>query len=166
MAKASKKDIDMAIELTNFVETLAKGFLPEQIANELDDDFFDIEDGEACKKVINALLAIVDKGSIGRVTWGMSIICDSENELIDPNAETIEIHPKIQRILTDRNRLLEALTALLAGDENISEATDKQLESASINSPSEIVSTQAKNVLFARQVIQEANQEFILNNGF
>ena len=110
MAKASTADIEMAMELSRFVEDLVDGMCPKQAcADPASDDIEWLEDDpdQQHLKIISALQGIVRKGSIFRVTFGMSVLIDPRNELVDPDADTLEPHPKIG-ILADQ---VEALTA-------------------------------------------------------
>lgn len=45
----------------------------------------------------------------------MAVVCDSTNECIDPDANTIEHHPKRQLLEQQRDELLAALEHILAG---------------------------------------------------
>lgn len=110
MAKASTADIEMAMELSRFVEDLVDGMCPKQAcADPASDDIEWLEDDPDQQhiKIITALQDIARKGSIFRVTFGMSVLIDPRNELVDPDADTLEPHPKIG-ILADQ---VEALTA-------------------------------------------------------
>jgi hypothetical protein len=98
MAKASERDLEMAMELSQFVEELVDGYVPRQACDPEDEDagstWLDYDDTEQMASVIQALIAIARKGSIFRVTFGMAVVCDPRNELIDPDADTLEVHPK------------------------------------------------------------------------
>lgn len=97
MAKASERDLEMAMELSHFVEELVDGYVPKQAMDEDDTDeceWLDFDDREQLVRVIEALTTIAKKGSIFRVTFGMAVVCDPRNELLDPDADTLELHPK------------------------------------------------------------------------
>lgn len=109
MAKASTADIEMAMELSQFVEDLVDGMCPKQAcADPASDDIELLEDDpdEQHIRIISALQGIARKGSIFRVTFGMSVLVDPRNELIDPAVDTLEPHPKIERLAEQ----IEALT--------------------------------------------------------
>lgn len=111
MAKASKADLDMAMELANFLENIEKGYVPEQMADNPESDaleFFDDCDGDQCIKAIEALKAIISKGSLFRVVFGMAVVCDPSNRLLDPDADTLEHHPANAQALDTVNSLLKA----------------------------------------------------------
>jgi len=104
MAKASERDLEMAMELSQFVEELVDGYVPKQAQDfeaACDSDetvWLDYDDTEQMASIIQALIAITRKGSIFRVTFGMAVLCDPANELLDPDADTLEIHPKFAAI--------------------------------------------------------------------
>lgn len=98
MAKASTADLEMAMELSRFVEDLVNGYCP--MAACIDPESEEIEwlepdDREQAQRIIEAIKQIARKGSIFRVTFGMAVVCDPRNELLDPDADTLEVHPKL-----------------------------------------------------------------------
>lgn len=115
MAKASTADIEMALELSLFVEDLMDGTCPKQAcADPESDDIEWLEDDpdEQHVKIIAALTDIARKGSIFRVTFGMSVLIDPRNELIDPTADTLEPHPKFGALAEVNTQLIEALQTM------------------------------------------------------
>ncbi|RQT08912.1 hypothetical protein DF035_00605 [Burkholderia contaminans] len=94
MARASKADLDAALDVSNIIEQLEQGYMPS--TNESDDlERFDSDDREQCQRAIGAILAAAAKGSMFRVTFGMTVVLDPRNELLDPAADTLELHPKL-----------------------------------------------------------------------
>lgn len=102
MAKASEADLEMAMELSQFVEELVDGIVPRQASEDPKEDeeieWLDFDDRDQLQRVIEALTRIAKKGSIFRVTFGMAVVCDPRNELLDPNADTLEVHPKYAKL--------------------------------------------------------------------
>jgi hypothetical protein len=97
MAKASNDDLVMAIDLANMLETLGSRlcpFMPSDIAQNDGEEHFDRDDDEQCGRALRALLEIADRASLHRVVIGASVMLDPRNELVDPDADTIEHHPK------------------------------------------------------------------------
>lgn len=86
MARASEADLDAAQKVASIIEELHKGYMP---ATDDDDDFtwFDRDDPEQCQKVLGALLDLTEKTSLFRVTFGMAVILDPRNKLLDPDAD-------------------------------------------------------------------------------
>lgn len=118
MAKASTADLEMAMELSRFVEELVDGYCPKQacIHDPEDEDSEEIEwlepdDREQAQRIIEAIKQIARKGSIFRVTFGMAVVCDPRNELLDPDADTLEVHPKLKSN-ADRYHFLREFYAL------------------------------------------------------
>jgi hypothetical protein len=99
MARASEQDLEVAQQTASFIESLQKEWVPE--AMDSDNDVFDIEDSEQCQQVLRKLLEINDRGSIFRVTFGMLVLLDPANKLLDPDAETLEPHPEVAALLTN-----------------------------------------------------------------
>ena len=105
MAKLSEADLEMAMELSQFVEKLVDGYCPKQALEEPDSEdieWLDFDDHKQLQRVIDALTQIAKKGSIFRVTFGMAVLCDKRNELLDPDADTLEIHPKYAALVGDQ----------------------------------------------------------------
>ena len=115
MAKASTADIEMAIELSRFVEDLVDGMCPKQACEDPESDAIEwLEDDpdEQHIRIISALQDIARKGSIFRVTFGMSVLVDPRNELIDPAADTLEPHPKFSALAEVNADLLAVVKEL------------------------------------------------------
>lgn len=87
MARASKADLDAALDVSNIIEQLEQGYMPS--TDESDDlERFDCDDREQCRRALNAILDAAQKGSLFRVTFGMTVV-------LDPAADTLELHPKL-----------------------------------------------------------------------
>lgn len=92
MARASEKDLEAALTVSRIIEDLEKGYMPGNDDTE-DTEFFDRDDAEHCKRALGALLSASRQGSIFRVTFGMAVVLDPRNKLLDPAADTLELHP-------------------------------------------------------------------------
>lgn len=109
MAKASEADLRMAMDLANALESFERGFfLPER--EDEDSELFDRTSGHDCRIAMEKLLAIVRRGSIGRVVFGMIVLMDPKNEAVDPSVDYLEKHPKVRM----HDELVAALHAALA----------------------------------------------------
>lgn len=105
MAKASPEDLDMAMKLANALDDITRGYFPERFID-LDGDphgieipeRIDTDDAAQYERLIDGLRELLRQGSIFRVIWGMAVVCDPANECIDPDADTIEHHPKRQQL--------------------------------------------------------------------
>jgi hypothetical protein len=103
MAKASEADIDMAMEVSNVLNDIERGFFPTKLQSDEDAEseeieWIDTDDQQQYKRLIFGLKHLLNKGSISRVIWGMAVVCDPANECIDPDADCIEHHPKRQQM--------------------------------------------------------------------
>lgn len=109
MAKASKADLDMAMELCNALDALTgrwSATVPDEIAKpdgDYEAEYFDRDDRDQCLRVLGYLLELADRASLMRVVWGCAVMLDPTNRCVDPNASTIEHHPDVQRYEWLRN---------------------------------------------------------------
>ena len=100
MAKASEADLQMALELIGVLDDIERGYFPYRFDDQESEisERLDTEDSEQYDRLIDNLRRLLNRGSIGRVIIGMAVVCDPSNELIDPEADTIEHHPKRQKM--------------------------------------------------------------------
>lgn len=47
------------------------------------------------RQTIDGLKRVLNQGSIFRVIWGMAVVCDPSNELLDPTSDVLAVHPKL-----------------------------------------------------------------------
>lgn len=100
MAKASEADLKMAMDLCNALDSLTSRWgarMPEAIEQPRgtsDTEYFDADDSEQCKRVVAYLLKLAGSASLMRVVWGMAVLLDPRNEIVDPGSDVLEIHPK------------------------------------------------------------------------
>jgi hypothetical protein len=107
MARASEADLEAALEVTQILGDLERGYMPA--SDESDDtEFFDEDDPRQCQVALQKIFEVARKGNLFRVVFGMAVVLDPRNELLDPDADTIEKHPKI----------VEALRAMEASNAN------------------------------------------------
>lgn len=100
IAKASAKDLEVAMEISGFLEALESRWMPEGVMDDQPDAaWFDAENPEHCQRVLVKLLKISAQGSLGRVVFGMSVLLDPNNEVVDPDADHLALHPKIAGLL-------------------------------------------------------------------
>ena len=96
MARASEQDLEAALTVSRIIEELEKGYMPGD-DNAEETEFFDQDDPEHCKRALDAILSAAHQGSIFRVTFGMAVVLDPRNKLLDPDADTLELHPDLVR---------------------------------------------------------------------
>jgi hypothetical protein len=110
MARASEADLDAALDVVRMLDDLARGNMPASDADD-DWDWFDRDDDKQCGVVLGRILDAAEKGSLFRVVFGMSCVLSAKNELLDPDADTLEKHPNIIAALKTRERLLSLARA-------------------------------------------------------
>ena len=99
MAKASEVDIEMAMKVANYLEAIVRGHMPDDLSQVPEEiEWLDYDDREQYARLLDGVQLLLRQGSISRVVWGMSVVCDPKNECIDPDADTIEHHPKRQQM--------------------------------------------------------------------
>jgi len=98
MAKATEADLDAALKITQIISDLEKRQMPSSDEGEFE-GHFDRNDPEQCMTALNAILDAAYKGNLFRVTFGMVVVLDPRNELVDPDADTLEVHPKVMAAL-------------------------------------------------------------------
>lgn len=109
MAKASQADLEMALDVCNVLESLERGYLPDALTDPNDEIGERYDERMHAAKVVEHLLKIVSKGSMFRVCFGMTVVLDPRNEVVDPDADTLEIHPKVDRLSANNDALLTAM---------------------------------------------------------
>lgn len=100
MAKASARDIDMAMDLIGVLDDIERGYFPYRFSDPdvESTEWIDTDDQEQYARLVDGLKNLLCRGSIGRVIMGMAVVCDPKNECIDPDADYIEHHPMRQQL--------------------------------------------------------------------
>lgn len=96
MARASEQDLEAALTVSRIIEELEKGYMPGD-DNAEETEFFDQDDPAHCKRALDAILIAARQGSIFRVAFGMAVVLDPRNKVLDPDADTLELHPDLVR---------------------------------------------------------------------
>ncbi len=108
MAKASEADIECALALSRIIEDIERGDCPRAACEDEESEaieWLDPDDASQMHRLIDAIKSTARQGSIFRVTFGMGVVCDPRNELLNPDADTLEVHPKYQKQADDLTRL-------------------------------------------------------------
>lgn len=114
MARASQEDRECANQVASVLEALDQGFMPNCITAGDDIEWFDIDDSDQCRRIVERLLDIGTQGSVFRVTFGMDVVLDSD--LLDPDADTLEPHPTVTQALNSGWSALTAPGQVAVGD--------------------------------------------------
>ena len=109
MAKASQSDMDMAIELAQALDALTNRWSPAMPlaidqGGEGSAEDFDIDDEDQCRRVCEYLLKLANRASLFRVALGMAVLLDPQNQIVDPDADCLEVHPKFDAAMKDAER--------------------------------------------------------------
>ena len=111
MAKASENDMEVSLSICKALDSLEDGQLPDEMTE--GDDCVFYESDKHAELVVDYLVNLFKKASMFRVCFGMTVILDPANEMVDPNLSHIEFHPKILRMEDQRDTLLAALKSLI-----------------------------------------------------
>ncbi len=112
MAKASEKDIAAAGDAMSVLNDISSGYYPKREGDECEDMFFDEENPEHLRKFYDLMTASLEAapGWPGRVIGGMCyVILFGKNEILDPDADVLELHPRFAKARLGRDELLECL---------------------------------------------------------
>jgi len=111
MAKASQKDIDGAIELYQFLQAMNSGRSCPEVVDEFGyNGYEDLLEREATD--VEFALRAHERGGLFRVVWGMQVLLDPCNEVVDPNLPHLELHPKHEQAAKDRDATRAELAAV------------------------------------------------------
>lgn len=140
MAKASEADLNAAMKLCNALESLERyRTMPTPDDDTEDAEQFDEYDPEDCKKALGIVLELFGRASLFRVVFGMSVVLDPSNKIVDPSADVLEIHPDIRlgqengaryRWLRDNKKSGEMIRMLYEDGETTPEAVDAAIDAA------------------------------------
>ena len=127
MAKANQADLELAIKITSALEACERGAMPAGLCDDEWDEF-DIDSTKDCRRVIEHLLDVMETGSLARVTWGMFILLDPENKLLDPSVDHLALHPELSDAGEMRKERDEAIAKLDSAQAEIRALESKLLE--------------------------------------
>lgn len=105
MAVASKADRDAAMTVATVMDSIEKGFMPADMDSP--EDQFDVEDPFQCHAAIKFMLEATKNASLFRVAFGMDTILSPKNEVIDPDADHLCMHPKWTQALAALDAMKE-----------------------------------------------------------
>lgn len=113
MAKASAKDIDAAGDAMSVLNDISSGYYPARgEKSEQQPTFFDEDDPKHLRHFFDLMQATLNAapGWPGRVIGGMCyVILFDKNEIVDPAADVLELHPRFAEVQGQRDQLREVL---------------------------------------------------------
>ncbi len=115
IAKASERDINMALDLCSILESIERGSMPVSATENGDDEDaeFDRDNHDDCRVVLNLIIDTLRAGSIGRVIWGMAALVNPESKLLDPDADILKPHPSLIRTEDIKDQRTQRQSAIL-----------------------------------------------------
>jgi len=114
MAKATDLDIAAAGDAMSVLNDISSGYYPSRDDSDYAPTFFDADNRNHLRKFYDLMKATLNAapGWPGRVIGGMCyVILYDKNEIVDPEARTLELHPRFKKVEQQRDELLEALKA-------------------------------------------------------
>jgi hypothetical protein len=128
MSKATEKDIDAAGDAMSVMNDISSGYYPAREGDECRDTFFDPDEFDHLRKFYDLMNATLNKsaGWPSRVIGGMCyVILYDKNEIVDPDVDTLEIHPRFHKVAEQRDELLAAVKSFYLWAENQADGQSK-----------------------------------------
>lgn len=113
-ARASEEDLKCADQIAYTMEAIERGHLPDEICQVEPGEAFNVEDPLQCQRVVRHLLDVVSKGSIGRAVMGMRQLFDPRSEVLAPDSDVLELHPRLVQALHDAQQAKASEWAVLS----------------------------------------------------
>ncbi len=129
MAKASEQDIDAAGDAMSVLNDISRGYYPARDGEEDEPTFFDPDDFDHLRRFYDLMNRTLDAapGWPGRVIGGMCyVIMFDKNEIVDPNADTLELHPKLVAATKQVEALKKSLNDAATSLETISQLSGRK----------------------------------------
>jgi hypothetical protein len=101
VGRASTQDLEIANQIASCLDQLIDGYVPESMTSGDDFEWLDVDDAEQCQSVLLKMIEIAKGGSMGRATFGMAVLLDPRNEIMDPNDDCLALHPKLASLLNN-----------------------------------------------------------------
>lgn len=124
MAKASDADLNAAYDLAGFCESVQRGYYPATSSDVDHPLWLDGEDIDHLKHVHKRLVEILNRGSLFRVVGGLATLLSESNAIVDPDADCLELHPRIKEALAPAWTAMDAETLQCAGRYLVSDGTE------------------------------------------
>lgn len=102
MARPDDRDLDAATDLMCVLDSLSRGYYPTDPKDKAQGAeapmWFDSGDQEHLEHLHAILQSIMERapGFQGRVMMGMAVVCAPGNNIIDPQADCLELSPHLK----------------------------------------------------------------------
>lgn len=97
-AKATDRDFDEAISISHALDSVSNVHptFPETIQRSEDgySERFYADDPEHCRRLVDHLLGLSARGSLGRVIGCCAVVFDPGNKAVDPDCAWVSHHPQ------------------------------------------------------------------------
>ncbi len=120
MAKASERDIEAAGNFMSILDQIDRDDYPVIDDNEVGQDCFDPDNYDHLRHFYDLIKSGLDRSPNwhGRVIGGMCyVILYDKNEIVDPASDVLELHPRFQKMLDERDGALALLKEVLGACE-------------------------------------------------
>lgn len=111
MAKATERDMEAALAVCRILDALEDDHLPDDLTD--GDTYVWYNEREHAAQVVEHLLKTINGASLFRVCFGMTVLLDPVNKLVDPDASALELHPEHQRNAEEVEKLKSTVISLL-----------------------------------------------------
>ncbi len=133
MAKASERDIDAAGNAMSILNDISSGYYPANGSDDSDDSDdkpyrFDPDNADHLRHFYNLMNFTLDKapGWPGRVIGGMCyVILFEQNQIVDPSADTLELHPRFAAVDAQLKELVAATKEVIRISDRQHDAWDR-----------------------------------------
>jgi len=125
-AKPNAADLEMLKSLWAALVDIQSGYFPEETAHEEGEEILLGIDEEAAR-AMRGLMAVLERGSIDRCVWTLSMLMDPANAVVDPDADHVAIHPRFEE-MANRLDTYEGIVRRLAAAARSDQIRDLQDE--------------------------------------
>lgn len=126
MAKADKDDFDTTYRLHQILQAAKDGnFLPDDEDSEWTD--FDCDSEKDLRKFFDQLMDALDNNPSGmmRVVGAASTLLYEKNQIVDPDKDYIDLHPRFGQTQQQRDELRDAAIDVIAISDRKHDAWDR-----------------------------------------
>jgi hypothetical protein len=116
IAKASDDDFTAALTLMNVLEAVANYEMPPELAHEAGSlgERYDSNDREHNRALVMYLQTMyhANPSALTRIIFGLSALTNPANQITDPDADVIALHPRIKHALASVSTAVPALAGV------------------------------------------------------
>jgi len=87
--------MEAALAMCRALESLEGGYLPDEMTEGQDEPVWYNESKHAAA-VVEFMIGVQKRASLFRVCFGMTVLLDSQNEIVDQELSHLELHPRLR----------------------------------------------------------------------